>query len=57
MGQITFKLDDTTEKIFRKLIPLRFPYKKGAIGEAIAEALNLWFTEYFSAAQLKEASK
>lgn len=45
MGTITINLDEKTEQRFRKNVALKFGKHKGALGKAVAEALNKWNNE------------
>ena len=42
MGTITINLEDETEKKFRKLAGSKYGKRKGALGEAFEEALQIW---------------
>ncbi len=42
MGTITINVKNETEKKFRKIAGARYGKRKGALGEAVTEALDLW---------------
>ncbi len=42
MGTITISVEDETEKLFRKLASAKYGKRKGALGEAVEEAIGLW---------------
>ena len=45
MGQITVLIPDETERRLRVKVAERFGGKKGALGEAIAEAVEIWLRQ------------
>jgi hypothetical protein len=45
MGTITISVDDETERKFREVVTRVHGKRKGALGEATTEALNLWVKE------------
>lgn len=45
MGTITLSLDDRTEQAFRRLAEKILGKRKGSLGEAATEAMNLWIRE------------
>lgn len=45
MATITISVDDETEKKFREVVTRMHGKRKGALGEATTEALNLWVKE------------
>jgi len=42
MGTITLSIDDRTEREFRRLVEKILGKRKGALGEAATEAMDLW---------------
>jgi predicted transcriptional regulator len=42
MGTITISIDDETEKRFREVARRRIGDRKGSLGKATTEALELW---------------
>ncbi len=42
MGTITISIDDDTERRFRETAKKKLGTRKGYLGEATTEALNLW---------------
>jgi hypothetical protein len=42
MGTITISIDDATEKKFREVARRRIGDRKGSLGKATTEALELW---------------
>ena len=42
MGTITISVEDETEKLFRKLASAKYGKRKGALGEAVTEAMQIW---------------
>jgi len=42
MGTITLSIDDRTEKEFRRLVEKTLGKRKGALGEAATEAMEIW---------------
>ena len=42
MGTITISVDDDTERQFREAAKKKLGERKGYLGEATTEALNLW---------------
>lgn len=42
MGRIDFNLDDNLEEKFRKVVFKRKGMKKGNLGKALEEAIDLW---------------
>ena len=42
MGTITISIDDETERRFREVARRRIGARKGSLGRATAEALDLW---------------
>jgi len=46
MGVITVKIPDKLEMKFRKKVLDVYGKKKGALGEAVAEAIKLWLEKY-----------
>ena len=42
MGTMTINVEDETEKLFRKLAGAKYGKRKGAIGEAVTEAMQIW---------------
>lgn len=42
MGTITISIDDITEEKFREIVKKRRGTRKGSLGEATTEALELW---------------
>ncbi|MFC1649007.1 hypothetical protein ACFL1B_06165 [Nanoarchaeota archaeon] len=49
MGKMTFQVDDEVERIFRKRVSQLYGRKKGALGQALKEAMLEWTkrTDYF----------
>jgi len=45
MGTITISIDDEIEKKFRDRAKKVHGERKGALGQAVAEAMNLWVAE------------
>lgn len=45
MGTITLSIDDRTEQDFRRLAEKILGKRKGSLGEAATEAMNLWIRE------------
>jgi hypothetical protein len=45
MGTITISVDDEIERKFREVVTRVLGKRKGALGEATTEALNLWVKE------------
>ncbi|WP_292364726.1 MULTISPECIES: hypothetical protein [unclassified Methanoculleus] len=45
MGTITLSIDDRTEQAFRRLAEKILGKRKGSLGEAATEAMNLWIRE------------
>ncbi|MEN6395193.1 MAG: hypothetical protein ABFC78_01770 [Methanoregula sp.] len=45
MGTITLCIDDATEKRFREVTRRRIGTKKGSLGRATSEALELWIRQ------------
>jgi len=45
MATITISVDDETERKFREVVTQVHGKRKGALGEATTEALNLWVKE------------
>lgn len=45
MGIITLSIDDRTEQDFRRLAEKILGKRKGSLGEAATEAMNLWIRE------------
>ncbi|MFA5613257.1 MAG: hypothetical protein WC993_02175 [Methanoculleus sp.] len=45
MGTITLSIDDRTEQEFRRLVEKILGRRKGALGEAATEAMDLWIRE------------
>jgi hypothetical protein len=45
MGTITISVDNETERKFREVATRVLGKRKGALGEATTEALNLWVKE------------
>ena len=45
MGTITISVDDETERKFREVAIRVLGKRKGALGQATTEALNLWVKE------------
>ena len=45
MGTITLSVRDDVEKVFRRMVQERYPMKKGALGRAVTEAMELWIRE------------
>jgi predicted transcriptional regulator len=45
MATITISVDDETERKFREVVTRMHGKRKGALGEATTEALNLWVKE------------
>ena len=45
MGTITLSVRDDVEKVFRRMVRERYPMKKGALGRAVTEAMELWIRE------------
>jgi hypothetical protein len=45
MGTITISIDDETDRKFREVVTRVHGKRKGALGEATTEALNLWVKE------------
>lgn len=45
MGTITLSIDDQTEREFRRLVEKILGKRKGTLGEAATEAMNLWIRE------------
>jgi hypothetical protein len=46
MGTITINVDDKVEERFRKNVAMKYGMRKGALGEAVAEALEHWNNEH-----------
>ena len=42
MGTITLSIDDRTEREFRRLVEKILGKRKGVLGEAATEAMDLW---------------
>jgi len=42
MGIITISVDDEVEKRFRQNVKMKLGQRKGALGDAITQALKLW---------------
>ncbi|MBI4170364.1 MAG: hypothetical protein HY514_01625 [Candidatus Aenigmarchaeota archaeon] len=42
MGIMTISVNDEAEKLFRKLASAKYGKRKGALGEAVEEAIGLW---------------
>jgi len=45
VGIITLSIDDRTEQDFRRLAEKILGKRKGSLGEAATEAMNLWIRE------------
>ncbi len=45
MGTITISIDDEIDRKFREVVTRVHGKRKGALGEATTEALNLWVKE------------
>jgi len=45
MGRITLELPDEFERDFRARVAMKYGGKKGAIGIAIKEAIELWLKQ------------
>lgn len=45
MGTITISIDDETERTFRERVKAVLGERKGALGQAVTEALGLWIRE------------
>jgi predicted transcriptional regulator len=45
MGTITISVDDDVEKKFRTRAKKIYGERKGALGQAVKEAMDLWVTE------------
>ena len=45
MGIMTLSVRDDVEKVFRRMVQERYPMKKGALGRAVTEAMELWIRE------------
>jgi hypothetical protein len=45
MGKILISLDDDLEDKFRKTVGARIGVKRGALAEALEEAIKLWITK------------
>lgn len=45
MGQITVQIPDEVERRLRVRVAEKYGGKKGALGEAIAEAIDLWLRQ------------
>ncbi|KUG21357.1 MAG: hypothetical protein KO206_00695 [Methanomicrobiaceae archaeon] len=55
MGTITLSIDDQTERAFRRLAEKILGKRKGALGEAATEAMNLWIREKTQEAIARDA--
>ena len=45
MATITISVDDATEKKFRKVAAEAYNGKKGYLGDAVTEAMEIWVAE------------
>jgi hypothetical protein len=45
LGQITVQIPDEVERRLRVRVAEKYGGKKGALGEAIAEAIDLWLRQ------------
>ena len=45
MATITLSIDDSTERAFREVVRRVLGDRKGSLGEAATEAMNLWVRE------------
>jgi len=55
MGTITLSVDDRTEHTFRELVEKIFGKRKGALGEAATEAMDIWIREKTQEAIARDA--
>ena len=55
MATITLSIDDATEKAFRDVVRRVLGDRKGCLGEAATEAMNLWVREKSQEALAHEA--
>lgn len=55
MGTITLSVDDRTEQAFRRLAEKILGKRKGALGEAATEAMNIWIREKTQEAIARDA--
>ncbi len=55
MATITLSVDDATEKTFREVVRRVLGERKGSLGEAATEAMNLWVREKTQEALARDA--
>ncbi len=55
MATITLSIDDATEKAFRDVVGRLLGRRKGSLGEAATEAMNLWVREKTQEAIARDA--
>lgn len=55
MATITLSIDDATEKAFREVVGRVLGDRKGCLGEAATEAMNLWVREKTQEALARDA--
>ncbi len=55
MGTITICIDDATEKRFREVARRRIGTRKGSLGRATTEALELWIRQQIQEEIAREA--
>ena len=53
LGQITIQIPDEVERRLRVKVAERYGGKRGALGEAIAEAIELWLRQVEAAPKRK----
>lgn len=53
MGQITIQIPDDVERRLRIKVAEKYGGKRGALGEAIAEAIELWLKQIEGAPKKK----